>query len=68
MQTVLSPEDVAREVSLLLLDQQARSEMVAGLAEVKRALCEPDQEAPAEWRELDVSERVARCVFEMVAK
>ena len=52
----------------MLLDQQARSEMEAGLAQVKRALCEPDPEAPAEWRELDVSERVARCVFEMVAK
>jgi len=68
IQTALSPEDVSKEVSRLLLDQQARSEMVAGLAEVKRALCEPDPGAPAEWRELDVSQRVARCVFEMVAK
>ena len=66
MQTVLSPNEVAHEVEQLLVEGAARKELVQGLAEVSRALCEPEQRAPVEWRSLSVSERVARCAFDLV--
>jgi len=65
MQTNLSPDDIVREVEPLLVDEAARTEMVAGLAEVRRALCEPGLGTSAEWRSLSVSERVAQCAFEL---
>jgi lipid-A-disaccharide synthase len=66
METVLSPDDVAREVTKLLGDTEARRSVVEGLAVVKTALCEPDATTPKDWQELDVSGRVAQCVFEMI--
>jgi lipid-A-disaccharide synthase len=66
MQTELSPDDVVREVERLLVDGEARRYVVEGLGIVRRSLCESDSNAPLEWRSLSVSDRVARCVFELV--
>jgi lipid-A-disaccharide synthase len=67
MRTELSPDDVAREVDLLLSNREARLTMVEGLAQVRRALCEPAANAPVEWGRRTVSERVAQLAFEMIA-
>jgi lipid A disaccharide synthetase len=68
MQTTLSPDDIVREVERALSDGDARGAMIEGLAEVRRALCEPEAGASAEWRGRSVSERVAQIVFDMVAE
>jgi lipid A disaccharide synthetase len=68
MQTTLSPDDVVREVERILTDGEARREMIDGLAEVRRSLCEADASSSAEWRGLTVSERVSQVAFDMVAE
>jgi len=68
MQTTLSADDIVREVERALSDGDARGAMIEGLAEVRRALCEPEAGASAEWRGRSVSERVAQIVFDMVAE
>jgi lipid A disaccharide synthetase len=68
MQTALSPDDIVREVELLLIDGEVRRAMIQGLEEVRRSLCEPYAGASAEWSRLSVSERVAQIASEMVAQ
>lgn len=73
MQTQLDPHDVACEVEMLLSDQVARQGVVEGLAAVRGSLCEPGGDelsewALSEWRSLSVSDRVARCVFDLVGR
>jgi lipid-A-disaccharide synthase len=66
MQTTLSPDDVAREVERVLIEGDARNAMLEGLAAVRRALCDAQEEWQPEWRNITVSERVAQCVFNLL--
>lgn len=66
IQTRLSPEDVAREVLLLLDNNDVRRQMVESLTTVSTLLCSPDTIDMTSGPGQTVSERVALCAFEMV--